>query len=52
MASRLSGGKSLRLYRECAGAVRLENEMRLIAGAFPIQRLELSRWEVPMGIGF
>ena len=24
------------MYRECAGAVRLENEMRLIAGAFPI----------------
>jgi hypothetical protein len=35
--------KSFRLYRECAGAVRLGSKMRLIAGAFPIRRLVLSR---------
>ena len=28
------------------------DKIRLIAGAFPIQCLELSRWEGPMGIGF
>jgi hypothetical protein len=32
---------SFRLYRECAGAVRLGSKMRLIAGAFPIRRLVL-----------
>jgi hypothetical protein len=29
--------KTLRLYRECAGAKSLEVWVRLIAGAFPIQ---------------
>lgn len=44
--------KSFGLYRECAGDVRVESKSRLIAGAFPIQPLALSRFCEPMGIGF
>jgi len=40
---RIAPVKSFRLYRECTGAVRLGSKMRLIAGAFPIRRLVLSR---------
>jgi len=35
---------AFRLYRECAGEVRLESRVALIAGALPIQRIELSRY--------
>jgi hypothetical protein len=41
--SRITHEKSFRLYRECAGAVRLGSKMMLIAEAFPIRRLVLSR---------
>jgi hypothetical protein len=36
--------KTCRLYRECAGGVVVESRVRVIAGAFPIRRLELSRY--------
>ena len=36
-------GKSFPLYRECAGAVAAREQSKVIAGAFPIRRLELSR---------
>ena len=43
---------ALGLYRECAGVVRLGNRAKAIAGAFPIQVIELSRFRQLMGIGF
>jgi hypothetical protein len=42
--------KFFRLYQECAGAVRLESRIGLIAGASPIRRLELSRYVCAMGL--
>jgi hypothetical protein len=44
--------KSLGLYRECAGDGNVGSKIRLIAGAFPIQPLALSRLNGSMGIGF
>jgi hypothetical protein len=35
--------KSFQLYRECTGAARLCSKVKLIAGAFPIRRLVMSR---------
>jgi hypothetical protein len=42
-AVEIASVNALGLYRECAGVVLRGNKMKPIAGAFPIQAIELSR---------
>ena len=45
----IASEKSVRLYRECGGAVQLGSEVILIAGAFPLSRFLSARPEI-MGL--
>jgi hypothetical protein len=43
LCSEIVSVNALGLYRECAGVVQSGNKTKPIAGAFPIQPIELSR---------
>jgi hypothetical protein len=43
LAGQIDADNALGLYRECAGVVQSGNKTKPIAGAFPIQPIELSR---------
>jgi len=50
MRQKIASDIALGLYRECAGVVQPGNKTKPIAGAFPIQAIELSRKDSLWGL--